>query len=303
MPDLRLLETFVQVARAGSMADAAVSLGYTGPAVSQQMARLEADLGVSLMERSNQGIKLTLAGEALLERATQVIGGMVDLRSAVIDAADSPNVRLRLNSFSSASVHVVPNAITRFRREFPEAQLSIHDSYENDTPFDYLVSGDIDLLVVHEYDHFPFTPPSGVVLQTLGRDLCDIVLSKSHALAKRRSLRLSELANEDWVLFPRGNLATVSIQNEARLAGFEPRSSFEGAHFIVISALVGAGIGISALPRMVTRNTTNPAWVARPLKDSGFGRTVHIATRETSNSGAITAMSNAIAAEFKRVVP
>ncbi len=302
MADLRLLKTFVQVARTGSMADAAAALNYTGPAVSQQMARLESDLGVSLMERSNQGIKLTPAGEVLLDRAAHVIGRVVDLRAAVVDAADSNNVRLRLNSFSSGSAHLMPNAIIRFRREFPNARLSIRDSYENDTPFDYLVSGDIDILVVYEYDHVPFHSPKGVVLHTLGRDLFDIVMSKSHPLARCRSLHLRELADEDWVLFPRRNISTLSIQHEARVTGFDPRSGSEGAHYIVVGALAGAGMGVSVLPRMVTRNSRDATYVARPLKDSAYGRTIHVATREGSNSRAVVAMRNAIATEFNRVV-
>ncbi len=302
MTDLRLLRAFLEVSRSGTMADAALALRCTGPAVSQQMSRLEAEFGVPLLVRNNHGVTLTEAGEVLAHRSAQLLGASVNLRSAVQDAANFGRIRLRLNSFSSASVYLLPAAIIQFRLEFPDAELSIHDSYADRDPFDYLKSGDVDLLVVHEYDHVPLEPPEGVVLHALGRDRMDVVLSKTHPLARKRSLRLTDLAEQDWVLFPKDNIATVSIVNAAGEVGFVPKSAFEGAHYTVVNALVGAGVGVSLLPRMVTRNLRESPCVTRPLIGSSLGRNVSVAVRDGGNSRAIEAMRLAIAKQFRNAI-
>jgi DNA-binding transcriptional LysR family regulator len=298
MDDLRLLRTYLTVVEAGSMADAAVILECSGPAVSQQIARLETDLGVELLIRHNQGTVVTAVGEVLVERARQLLGMATDLEMAVKDASATKLATVRVNAFASASIHLLPGAITKFRAELPDAEVTLTESYDNERPFDKLLTGDVDLVVAHGYDHVPLMVPEGVQTIDLGYDPMDVVFPKSHRLSSKKSVRLQDLQDEDWVLFPRDNIGTMSIVHAAADAGFVPRSGFEAADYQVMWALVGAGIGVALLPRMVTARFDYPNCDVRPLKGQSLGRTISIATRIGSQSQSLTVMSDAIAEQF-----
>jgi DNA-binding transcriptional LysR family regulator len=300
MDDLRLLRTYLAVVEAGSMADAAVIVGCSGPAVSQQIARLEADLGIELLVRHNQGVVTTPAGEVLVDRARQLLGVATDLEMAVKDAHAASIAGVRVNAFASASLHLISGAITTFRNELPDAKVTLVESYDNERPFDKLVSGDVDLVVAHIYDHVPLAIPEGVKVTDLGYDPMDVVLPKRHRLSSKRSIRLQDLRDEDWVLFPTVNVATISIMHAAADAGFVPRSGFEAADYQVMWALVGAGIGIALLPRMVTSGFRYPNCDVRPLTGSRLGRTICIAIRRASTSQSLEVMSEAITEQFLR---
>jgi len=297
MDDLRLFRTFLEVIRHGSMADAAITLKCSGPAVSQQIARLEKELGVVLLLRHSYGVELTPAGEVLATRARDALGLNADLVIAVREAANIDAPRLRLGAFSTASVNLLPGAIKDFVQQFPQTQVSLVETYDDLAPFTPLLSGDIDLVLVHEYDHVPVAVPPGVSLHEFGNDPMDVVLPKGHALAKRRVVDLGDLSNEDWVLFPPGNVATTSISRAAADAGFEPRTSFVVADTQVVWSIVSSGIGISLLPRMVTTGLNQAVFEVRPLKQA-LHRTIFAATRLGDSSRAAQGMTEALKRQF-----
>src|ERR671924_1372145 len=119
MDDLRLLKVLREVALRGSFSAAADALSYSQPAVSQQIARLEAQTGVKLLERQHKGIKLTAAGEALVRHTEKILAQLADAQSELSEIATSARSRLRIGSFATAAGTIVPLAVSAFRRPRP----------------------------------------------------------------------------------------------------------------------------------------------------------------------------------------
>ena len=300
--DPKLLNAFVEVVRRGSMADAAYHLGISGPAVSQQMARLESELSVKLLRRSNIGIEPTAAGQVLMERSIAILGEMTLLRSAVVEAGGSEHSELRVASFASGCVHLLPYAAKAISKQFPKLHLALSEEYDDVAPFGRLASGQFDIVLAHQYDHVPWQVASRVELVSLGRDPVDVLLSRDHPLANSRTVRLEQLSDEDWVLFSHDNIGTISIEREAADVGFTPQTVFQSSHYQTVIALVGANIGVTLLPRMITAELAHPACVARPLSGSTLGRAIYTARQGNDGNPVVDAFIKAVQERFVQLM-
>ena len=149
MDDLRLLKVLREVALRGSFSAAAESLSYSQPAVSQQIARLEAQTGVKLIERQPKGIKLTPAGEALVRHTEQILAQLAHAQAELTEIASDARGKLRLASFATAAGTIVPRAVSAFRHLRPGVQvdLSLMDPPQS---IPALRRGEVDLVITEE---------------------------------------------------------------------------------------------------------------------------------------------------------
>src|SRR5438270_2337010 len=125
MINTRRLRVLCEVARHGSFSAAAANLGYTQPAISRQIATLEAEVGAILVRRAPQGAVLTDAGRVLVERGEVVIGQLASLELELQALAGLEGGHLRFGSFASAAASIVPLAIAEFRARYPAVEISI----------------------------------------------------------------------------------------------------------------------------------------------------------------------------------
>src|SRR5437588_2724424 len=149
MLDTRRLRVLVQVARQGSVSAAAETLGYTQPAVSRQIATLEAEVGTQLVRRVPQGAVLTDAGRLLVDRAEAILVSLVSAEEELLQLAGLEGGRLRLASFASAASSIMPIAIASFRERHPSVELSVvmADPIES---VPRLRTGELDFALSHE---------------------------------------------------------------------------------------------------------------------------------------------------------
>src|SRR5947209_7909998 len=149
MLDTRRLRVLVEVAREGSFSAAAEALGYTQPAVSRQIATLEAEVGAQLVRRVPQGAVLTDAGRLLVNRGEAILSTLASAEQELRQLAGLEGGRLRLASFASAAASVMPIAIACFRERYPAVELEIlmADPVES---LPRLRSGELDLALWHE---------------------------------------------------------------------------------------------------------------------------------------------------------
>jgi len=126
MDDLRLLKVLREVALRGSFSAAAEALSYSQPAVSQQIARLEAQAGVKLLERQPKGIKLTPAGEALVRHTERILAQLAEAQAELSEIATSARGRLRMAAFATAAGTIVPMAVSEFLRLRPGVHVDLH---------------------------------------------------------------------------------------------------------------------------------------------------------------------------------
>jgi DNA-binding transcriptional LysR family regulator len=302
MLDTRRLRVLVEVARYGSFSAAAASLGYTQPAVSRQIATLEAELGTLLVRRVPQGAVLTDAGQLLALRAEEIIARLQDTEAELLALAGLEGGRLRLASFASAAASIVPLAIARFRERYPAVELSIVMADPIDS-IPRLRAGELDMALSHDatFETVSEQPaavladaggrrPGGIELVHLFDDPMYVAMPQGHSLAGCDVLDLASFADEPWML-----ATTRSCPDSRRFlrachaAGFEPRIAFQNDDYQAMLGFVAAGVGVALIPDMVTRRIREDVAV-RVLEPAPPPRPILVALPSGYRSPAAAAM-------------
>ena len=192
--DVQRLRAFALVLDLGSISAAASVLGYTQSAVSQQLAALEREVGMALVDRSQHPLRATRAGEALRPHAERVLAALGGAETTLEDLRGGTH-RLRLAAFTSALSSFVPRAVRDLRRANPQLvvqvlQLETHEAIER------LRSGGADLAVVHHIPGVAVPDTAGLQRRRLLVDHLYVVLPEGHRLARRDALSLTDLKEE-----------------------------------------------------------------------------------------------------------
>jgi len=240
-----------EVARHGSFSGAAGSLGYTQPAVSRQIATLEAETGTVLVTRTANGARLTDAGGVLVRHAEAIFAALDDAENELRAVIGLEAGRVRLATFPSAAASMVPLAIARFRDMHPNVELVV-EILEEEESVPRLRCGELDIALSNGAE---LAPGELIERVHLFDDPMYVALPYGHRLSERPKLRLSDLADEPWML------CTTSTCPDARMfkrachaAGFEPNISFENDDYHAILGFVAARIGIALIPDLVARS-------------------------------------------------
>jgi DNA-binding transcriptional LysR family regulator len=294
MLDVRRMRVLREVAARGSFSAAAEALAYTQSAVSQQIAALEREAGTRLVERGARGVRMTDAGRCLVEHADAILARLADAEAELEAIAGLRGGRLRLASFPSAGATIMPEAIARFRERHPAVELSLEPA-EPEPSIAGLRGGEFDLVL----DITPgFRPPrdDGIERLHLLDDPMYVALPQGHALARKRNLKLEELADESWILGTTGSCPDVSIfLRTCQLAGFEPRVTFNSDDYFAIQGFVAAGMGASFIPDLALISVRDDI-VVRSLGARPPARVIWAATlAESFRSPAKQAMLDVLA--------
>jgi DNA-binding transcriptional LysR family regulator len=266
MDDLRLLKVLREVALRGSFSAAAEALSYSQPAVSQQIARLEAQAGVKLLDRQPKGIKLTPAGEALVRHTERILAQLADAQAELSEIASSARGRLRIASFATAAGTIVPVAVSAFRKLRPGVRVELQIM---DPPLSVpaLRRGDFDI-VIHEEGGFADDPDlTGLGVERLMDDVLYAALPVDHPLATRRAIALTDLIHEDWMLVDLQGTCMGSniVLRACAEAGFEPRVAYTSDDYFAIQGLVASGMGVALVPGLALASQREDVAV-RPLR-------------------------------------
>ena len=263
--ELRHLHYFLAVAEEQHFGRAAERLGIAQPPLSQQMQRLETALGVELFDRSRRRVQLTAAGRALAARASSVLEAAAGLREDVRQAALGKSGVLRVGVGASAALGIVPGMIARFRAQHPAVVVQLDDV--SSRPHEERVRQRLmDVALQREA-----APIDGLRATVVREERLVVVLPRAHRLARRRSLRLRELRDEPFVLFPRETSPSFydELQAACARAGFIPRIVEQATEWTTVAAMVAAGIGITVAPDTVTVMPREGAVYVR-LNDAGL---------------------------------
>ena len=237
-----------EVAARGSFSAAADALAYTQSAVSQQIAALEREAGTTLVERNARGVRLTDAGRALVEHADAILARLSDAEAELEAIAGLRGGRLRLAAFPSAGASIMPEAIARFRERHPAVELTLEPA-EPGPALSRLRGGEVDIALDITVS-FRALAEDGIERLHLLDDPMYVALPKSHPLARKRGLKLEELADENWILGTTGSCPDASIfLRSCQVAGFEPRIAFNSDDYFAMQGFVAAGVGRIVHPR------------------------------------------------------
>lgn len=242
--EFRQLQLFVAVAEELHFGRAAIRIGMAQPPLSQQIRRLETELGVSLFNRTSRRVALTAAGAQVLEGARELLARRAELQNAVRLASLGETGVLRLGFNPSSAFGLLPDIIRRFRDELPGVTLQIDDRDGLDVS-SALATGDVDLSIVRG----PFQHPMGVC-ESLLREPLMLVLSVSHLLAGKKRVVLADLTDQSFILFPRASAPGLhdTITSMCLGAGFSPNIVHEARSWSSVVSLVEAGLGVTIAP-------------------------------------------------------
>ncbi|MFH8883365.1 LysR family transcriptional regulator [Streptomyces californicus] len=249
MLNLERLRTLDALARHGSVTGAADGLHVTTSAVSQQMAKLEREVGQQLLARIGRGVRLTDAGRLLADHAARILS-QVELAQSDIEAQRGEVVgEVRICAFPTAARGLFPAALTSLRADHPD--LTVHtQELEPERGVRAVLRGDIDLAVVLDWSNKRLPVPGGLTKVELVDDAPDIAMPAGHPLADRDEVELEDFAGDPWVSWPEGEFCHEWLMFTLRSRGIEPHiAHLAGEHHTQL-ALVAAGFGVCVAPRL-----------------------------------------------------
>lgn len=245
-PKLRVLQ---MVAHHGTVTAAAAALHYTPSAVSHQLRQLATELGVELLSQSGRGIRLTAAATTVL-RHTEVLQAQAERARAELAAtAEEPGGSFTLCGFSTAATHLLPPAAAALRDRYPQLGVRVIEA-EPARCFDLLLAGDADLaLLIATADTAPASD-TRFDQHGLLDDPLDLVVPSDHPLTRRRTVTLTDAADESWILGRPGSTYHHLVLTACTAAGFTPDIAHYADEWDTGTALVAHGFGIILVPRL-----------------------------------------------------
>ncbi|MBB5117786.1 LysR family transcriptional regulator [Streptomyces eurocidicus] len=248
MFDSRHIKTFHAVVTAGSYSAAARALGYTQPAITQQMKALERSVGTPLFIRVGRRMRLTEAGEALARHAETILESLTTAQQQMSSLTRLRSGRVRVCAFPSASATLVPEALAGLAAAHPGVRVELLEGEPPDS-IHRLVRGECDITLAFTYPGLREQVPDEVVETRLMEDQLTILMPTGHPLARRRAVQLADLTEERWIA---GCLrCRTNFLHECAELGFAPDIAFTTDDNLVVQSLVAEGLGVAMMPGLV----------------------------------------------------
>ncbi|WAA08752.1 LysR family transcriptional regulator [Fervidibacillus albus] len=246
--ELRQLRYFVEVAERQHMTEAAEHLHVAQSAISFQIGKLEAELGVKLFERVGRNVKLTQIGHIFLEHAKKALDAIDQAKAKVDEYLDPEHGTIRIGYLSSLANYVLPMIISSFKREYPNISFHLRQgSYAN--LIQSVKNGELNLSFIG-----PVPNDEQLTTHVLFTEHFFALVPDHHSLAEKDSIFLHELKNDDFVVFAKGYVFHKIVIDACQQAGFRPKISAEGEDMDAIKGLVSAGLGVSLIPDQTLYN-------------------------------------------------
>jgi len=253
--ELHQLRYFCAVAETGSFSRAAEQSHVAQPSLSQQIIKLEEELGARLFDRLGRSVRLTELGKIFLPRARAVLRELEAAKGDVVERKDFVGGPVTVGVIPTVGPYFLPRVLTSFSRKFPQVRFTV---VEEITPvlLDRLRAGAIDVAILalpirgHEFETKP-----------LLTERLFAALPKNHRLAKRTALSLRDLRSEPFLLLRDGHCfrdTAVAACDRARL---HPQVIFESGQFSSLLSMVGAGMGVSIVPEMAVERKSQCRYV------------------------------------------
>jgi DNA-binding transcriptional LysR family regulator len=292
MLDVRQLEVLAEIARTGSYTAAASSLGFTQPAVSYQMRRLQQSVGTPLFTRVGRGLQLTPTGESLVRHADTIFSVLRAADQDIASLVARGGGLVRMVAFQSSCLTLLPQVITSLAAGHPDVRVTVTQAEPVEAR--RLIrtgEGDLGLLCNWENEDTP-EGESAMLRVPLMTDRRCVVMREDHPLADRPAIGLDELADQRWVMESHRDRFAAACTS----AGFQPQISatVDDAH--AIQALVAAGLGITLMGEMALRGPVVPSLVHRPLRDWPLRRTYALLWPDMADVAAVATVLRAIRA-------
>ena len=257
--ELNQLRYFVAVAELASFTKAAARCSVSQPSLSQQIQKLERELGQQLLDRFGRRIKLTEAGEAFYDRATVALDAIDDARTSVQNGQEWQTGTLSIGAIHTVAPYLLPDIVQRLTKRFPQAQVTVKEQLTDELIADCL-GGELDVAIVA-------LPIAEQRLRTepLFTERLVAVVPAKNALAKQKQLALRDVTSQPFVLLDDMHCLGVQTLQVCNDRNCTPAVSCRAAQVLTIQELVALGQGVSLVPEMAARSDRDRRRVYRPL--------------------------------------
>ncbi|MGW2051205.1 LysR family transcriptional regulator [Streptomyces sp. NPDC001858] len=264
MLNLERLRTLDALARHGSVSAAALGLHITTSAVSQQLAKLEREVGQQLLAKQGRGVRLTDAGRLLADHASRILS-QVELAQVDLEAQRGQVAgELRLSAFPTAARGLFPVALAALRKAHPALRLRSCER-EPERGIADVVRGDLDLAVGLDWYNKPMPLPDGLVRASVLDDPADVAMPAAHPLAGRDEVDLGEFAEDEWITWGEGEFCHEWLMFTLRSRGIEPIIGHRAGETHTQLGLVASGLGVCIAP-LLGRHPVPEGVVLVPLR-------------------------------------
>ncbi|PYY12707.1 MAG: LysR family transcriptional regulator [Acidobacteria bacterium] len=267
--EVHQLRYFCAVAESGNFTRAAEAARVAQPSLSQQIHKLEDELGAKLFDRLPRSARLTQFGKAFLPKAQAILRQIGEARVEIREMASVESGEVVLGAIPTVAPYLLPPMLSSFGRRHPSVSVSVVEEI-TPTLLERLHEGTIDLALLA-------LPIAGdeLICDELMQESLFAVLPEKHALAGRRSLLLDDLRAEPFLLLKEGHCFRENALQACRQSRINPKVVFESGQFATILAMVSAGMGVSVVPQMAVGNTPGCRFVK--LADKGSQRRIGVA--------------------------
>jgi DNA-binding transcriptional LysR family regulator len=271
------LSLLVELQDRGSLTAVADAFGYTPSAISQQLAKLEAETGRPLLEPVGRGVVLTDAGRTLALHAREVLD-RIEAAEASLEAGERLRGTVRVAAFQTAARGMLVPVLEQLARDEPLLVCELVDQ-EAETALPGLRAGELDLVVADEYEHALRPRDPRLVRHELGTDELLVALPASHPAARAGgAVALADLANEPWATPWAGTYYASMVENACWAAGFEPLIRHRVTDLGTLLDLARSGLAVAIVPAL-GGPAEDRAVALRPVAGGGLSRTLFAATR------------------------
>jgi len=302
MLDLRRLRLLRELHERGTIAAVADALRFTPSAVSQQLAMLERETGVTLLQRAGRGVRLTDPALVLVEHAGALLERAAEAEADLAAATRTVTGRGRIAGFQSAALRLALPAMEALARDAPRLRCEFVEAEPEET-LPALALGDLDLVIGDAWEHQPWRLPPGLVAEELLRDPVHLALPVRWPLARRHrdAVPLRELASAAWATgHPAMGWEEMTRRTCRERGGFEPDIRHRTNDATVALALVARGLAVTLVPDLVMPRRP-PGVALRRLAEAPVSRAILAVTRAAdaarpSTRALVAAVRDAVAA-------
>ncbi|OPA72870.1 transcriptional regulator [Paenibacillus selenitireducens] len=279
--ELRQLQYAIQIAAERNFSRAAEKLHIAQPSLSQQLSKLEKEIGVLLFQRNTNSVELTHAGEAFITQAQKIIDAMEQLKQEMADISNTRTGKVVVGSMPITGSHILPHVLPAFQAKYPDIEIVLVED----------TSADLEKLTANGQTDFsllslPLHEPA-LTYETIVEEKIVLAVPPNHILAALSNcnpsnlIRIEDLKNEPFIVLKKGQGFRQITIELCQAAGFTPRIVFESSNMETVQSLVAAGMGIAFVPHFIARAKRSefiPAYLA--IEDPSPKRTLVIAYRK-----------------------
>jgi len=273
--ELRQLQYVIQIAKEKNFSRAAEKLHIAQPSLSQQLSKLEQELGVLLFRRTTNSVEPTQAGQVFVDKSQTILDAIEQLKQEMDDMASMRRGKLVVGTLPITGSHILPLVLPVFGTEYPQIEIVLVE--DTTAKLEQLTaSGGTDLSLLS----LPLIDSTLSFEPVMEEGIC-LAVPPQHALASRKEpIAIKELSSEPFIALKKGQGFRTITVDLCEKEGFTPRIVFESSNMETIQSLVAAGMGIAFVPQMVTRvkgSEFAPVYIQLETKPS---RTLVVASRK-----------------------